>query len=105
MPDTLSRFDHAGHRDIGRLNGVSGVLGQRVGEVLNIGIAAFQRGRFGLQRLPDDDAENAGRHHQREDDDDGARVTRRSGPPWSWTGFDWTSFALMGPRSGLLAGT
>jgi len=48
---------------------MGGVLGQRVREVLDVGLAAIERGRLGPQRLPDHDAQHAGRHDERKRND------------------------------------
>ena len=42
-----------------------------MGEVLNLGAAARQRGRFGFECFPGHDAQHAGGHDQRKGDDQG----------------------------------
>ena len=64
----LQQFDHSGHRDIGRLDGMGRMFGQRVREVHCVGLAARKRGSLGVERLPGHDAQHAGRHDQRKDD-------------------------------------
>ena len=80
----FQQVDHSRHRDIDRLNGVRGMLGKRMGEVLDVGAAARQRGLLGVERLPGHDAQNAGGHDQRKGDDHGRRCYPPQRPARVW---------------------
>jgi hypothetical protein len=80
----FQQVHHSRHCDIDRLNGVRGMLGKRMDEVLDVGTAARQRRLLGVERLPGHDAQDTGGHDKRKGDDHGRRCDPPQRPARIW---------------------